>query len=276
MDRPTAPPSLREHALAIIRDAIATGELDEERIYSAAGLAKQLGISLSPVREAMMALVTEGTVEAVPNRGFRLVPVTEADLEEIIRIRVLLAVPAVRELCRQLRSAGSDGGTPEAGDPEIAGTPEAGDPEIAGTGPAGVAADPDSARPDTAHPDTAHPDTARPDIGDRMRQLREHAEATVTAAEAGDIVGFYTHDRRFHDSLLAFGLGSRAAEISLRLRDQSRIGGQAPVGGVAVEDIAVTSAKELIDIVDLIETGADDEVAELVTRNLYFFRRTEA
>ncbi|WP_156491175.1 GntR family transcriptional regulator, partial [Brevibacterium casei] len=158
MDRPTAPPSLREHALAIIRDAIATGELDEERIYSAAGLAKQLGISLSPVREAMMALVTEGTVEAVPNRGFRLVPVTEADLEEIIRIRVLLAVPAVRELCRQLRSAGSDGGTPEAGDPEIAGTPEAGDPEIAGTGPAGVAADPDSARPDTAHPDTAHPD----------------------------------------------------------------------------------------------------------------------
>ncbi|MBE4696313.1 FCD domain-containing protein, partial [Brevibacterium casei] len=144
------------------------------------------------------------------------------------------------------------------------------------TGPAGVAADPDSARPDTAHPDTAHPDTARPDIGDRMRQLREHAEATVTAAEAGDIVGFYTHDRRFHESLLAFGLGSRAAEISLRLRDQSRIGGQAPVGGVAVEDIAVTSAKELIDIVDLIETGADDEVAELVTRNLYFFRRTEA
>ncbi|MGJ7559859.1 GntR family transcriptional regulator [Brevibacterium casei] len=266
MDRPTAPPSLREHALAIIRDAIATGELDEERIYSAAGLAKQLGISLSPVREAMMALVTEGTVEAVPNRGFRLVPVTEADLEEIIRIRVLLAVPAVRELCRQLRSAGSDGGTPEAGDPEIAGTPEAGDPEIAGTGPAGVAADPDSARPDTAHPD----------IGDRMRQLREHAEATVAAAEAGDIVGFYTHDRRFHESLLAFGLGSRAAEISLRLRDQSRIGGQAPVGGVAVEDIAVTSAKELIDIVDLIETGADDEVAELVTRNLYFFRRTEA
>lgn len=250
MDRPAAPPSLREHALAIIRDAIATGELDEERIYSAAGLAKQLGISLSPVREAMMALVTEGTVEAVPNRGFRLVPITEADLEEIIRIRVLLAVPAVRELCRQLRSAGSDGGTAEAADAEIA-----------GTGPAGEAAD---------------PDTAHPDITARMRQLREHAEATVAAAEAGDIVGFYTHDRRFHESLLAFGLGARAAEISLRLRDQSRIGGQAPVGGVAIEDIAVTSARELIDIVDLIEAGAEDEVAELVTRNLYFFRRTEA
>ena len=73
--------SLREQALGIIRDAITAGELAEDRIYSAAGLAKQLGMSLSPVREAMMALVTEGTVEAVPNRGFRLVTITEADLE---------------------------------------------------------------------------------------------------------------------------------------------------------------------------------------------------
>jgi DNA-binding GntR family transcriptional regulator len=90
--------SLREQALGIIRDAITAGELAEDRIYSAAGLAKQLGMSLSPVREAMMALVTEGTVEAVPNRGFRLVTITEADLEEIIAIRVLLAVPAARSL----------------------------------------------------------------------------------------------------------------------------------------------------------------------------------
>lgn len=238
--RPAAPPSLREHALSIIRDAIATGELDEERIYSAAGLAKQLGISLSPVREAMMALVTEGTVEAVPNRGFRLVPITEADLEEIIRIRVLLAVPAVRELCRQ---AGEETGT--------------------GAG-AGARAAADS-----------EPRAAHADIAERLRLLRSHAEATVGAAETGDIVGFYTHDRRFHESLLAFGLGPRAAEISLRLRDQSRIGGGAAVTGAAVETVAVASAKELIDIVDLIEAGAGDEVAELVTRNLYFFKRTE-
>ncbi|GAA0034475.1 GntR family transcriptional regulator [Brevibacterium metallidurans] len=240
--RPAAPPSLREHALSIIRDAIATGELDEERIYSAAGLAKQLGISLSPVREAMMALVTEGTVEAVPNRGFRLVPITETDLEEIIRIRVLLAVPAVRELCRQaVEAKGASAG-------------------------AGADSDPGT---------DSEPRAADGDIGERLRLLRSHAEATVAAAETGDIVGFYTHDRRFHESLLAFGLGPRAAEISLRLRDQSRIGGGAAVTGTPVETVAVASAKELIDIVDLIEAGAGDEVAELVTRNLYFFKRTE-
>ncbi|RBP67180.1 GntR family transcriptional regulator [Brevibacterium sanguinis] len=102
--RPQQAPSLREHALRIIRNAITNGDLAEDRIYSAAGLAKQLGVSLSPVREAMMALVAEGTVEAVPNRGFRLVPVTLEDLEEIIRIRSLLAGPAVESLCERARA----------------------------------------------------------------------------------------------------------------------------------------------------------------------------
>src|SRR5699024_602405 len=97
--RPETAPSLREHALVVIGHAITTGDLDEQTIYSAAGLAKQLGISLSPVREAMMSRVAEGTVEAVPNRGFRLVPVTREDLEEIVHIRALLAGPAVESLC---------------------------------------------------------------------------------------------------------------------------------------------------------------------------------
>ena len=77
--------SLRETAaLEEIRSAIAVGDLGEDRIFSAAGLAKTLGMSLSPVREAMMSLVSDGTVEAVPNRGYRLVPVTRADLDEIL------------------------------------------------------------------------------------------------------------------------------------------------------------------------------------------------
>ncbi|WP_209370145.1 GntR family transcriptional regulator [Brevibacterium renqingii] len=212
--------SLREQALAIIRDAITAGELAEDRIYSAAGLAKQLGMSLSPVREAMMALVTEGTVEAVPNRGFRLVPVTEADLEEIIRIRVLLAVPAVRRLCEAVVTEES---------------------------------------------------ILAVDVGEALARLREHAAETVAAADAGDVAEFYTHDRRFHEALLEYGLGARAADISLRLRDQSRLFNVK----AEIDRIAVDSARELPVIVDLIEAGRADEVAELVTGNLYFFRRGE-
>lgn len=208
--------SLREQALAIIRDAITAGEFAEDRIYSAAGLAKQLGMSLSPVREAMMALVTEGTVEAVPNRGFRLVPVTEADLEEIIRIRVLLAVPAARRLC-----------------------------------------------------EAAAAEDSPVDVEEALERLRKHAAETVAAADVGDVAEFYTHDRRFYEDLLEFGLGRRAADISLRLRDQSRL------FKTEIDRIAVDSARELPVIVDLIEGGRADEAADLVTGNLYFFRRGE-
>lgn len=97
--------SLRETALEEIRSAIAVGDLGEDRIFSAAGLAKTLGMSLSPVREAMMSLVSDGTVEAVPNRGYRLVPVTRADLDEILHLRLLLAAPAVQALCDARDSA---------------------------------------------------------------------------------------------------------------------------------------------------------------------------
>ena len=224
--------SLREQALGIIRDAITAGELAEDRIYSAAGLAKQLGMSLSPVREAMMALVTEGTVEAVPNRGFRLVTITEADLEEIIAIRVLLAVPAARSLA-------------EADSADIVG------------------------RDQRASADPASESTTKADAVARLRGL---AEATVAAAEAGEFVEFYTQDRRFHEALLEHGLGRRAAAISLRLRDQSRLyRHQDEIGAIALD-----SARELPAIVDLIEEGRAAEVADLVTSNLYFFKRVPA
>ncbi|MGC2942063.1 MULTISPECIES: GntR family transcriptional regulator [unclassified Brevibacterium] len=224
--------SLREQALGIIRDAITAGELAEDRIYSAAGLAKQLGISLSPVREAMMALVTEGTVEAVPNRGFRLVKITEADLEEIIRIRVLLAAPAAR----QLAEAGSD----------------------------------DSVGGDSSRESDAQPGPTTK--GEAVSRLRELAAATVAAAESGGFAEFYTQDRRFHEALLEHGLGSRAAAISLRLRDQSRLYRHLEQIGA----IAVDSARELPVIVDLIEAGQAAEAADLVTSNLYFFKRFPA
>ena len=224
--------SLREQALGIIRDAITSGELAEDRIYSAAGLAKQLGMSLSPVREAMMALVTEGTVEAVPNRGFRLVTITEADLEEIIAIRVLLAAPAARSLA-------------EAGSDDIVGR--------------GRRADADAT-------------SESPTKADAVTRLRSLAEATVAAAEDGDVAEFYTQDRRFHEALLEHGLGGRAAAISLRLRDQSRLyRHQDQIGAIAVD-----SARELPRIVDLIESGDAAEAADLVTSNLYFFKRVPA
>lgn len=55
---------------------------------------------VAPIREAMLALVDDGLMEAVPNKGFRTVPLTEADLAEIYEMRLLLEVPVVARLAR--------------------------------------------------------------------------------------------------------------------------------------------------------------------------------
>ena len=57
-------------------------------------------MSNGPVREAMLALVDDGLMEAVPNKGFRPVRLTQADLAKMYEMRLLLEVPAVARLAR--------------------------------------------------------------------------------------------------------------------------------------------------------------------------------
>ena len=90
--------SLREQALALLREAVITGRIADGVVYSSKALAAELGVSNGPIREAMLALVDDGLMEAVPNKGFRSVPLTPADLAEIYEMRLLLEVPAVARL----------------------------------------------------------------------------------------------------------------------------------------------------------------------------------
>jgi DNA-binding GntR family transcriptional regulator len=87
--------SLRDQVLRAIRNGLVTGQIVPGVVYSAAALAAELGVSNSPVREAMLALVDEGLMEVVPNRGYRPVTLTAADTAEIVQLRELLEVPAV-------------------------------------------------------------------------------------------------------------------------------------------------------------------------------------
>jgi DNA-binding GntR family transcriptional regulator len=86
--------NLREQALGAIREALITGQIVPGVVYSATALAGELGVSNSPVREAMLALVDDGLMEVVPNRGYRPVALSSSDLTEIAQLRVLLEVPA--------------------------------------------------------------------------------------------------------------------------------------------------------------------------------------
>lgn len=84
--------NLRDQALEVIRQALVSGEIKPGEIYSAAALATRLGVSGSPVREAMLTLVNQGLMEPVRNRGYRVVPMSEHDLDEVYEMRLLLEV----------------------------------------------------------------------------------------------------------------------------------------------------------------------------------------
>lgn len=80
----------------MIRASILAGELRPGEIHSATALAQRLGVSPTPVREAMLDLANGGLVEPVRNRGFRVLTPDERDLDEISELRVMLEPLAMR------------------------------------------------------------------------------------------------------------------------------------------------------------------------------------
>lgn len=88
--------SLRETVTEKLRTSIISGDLVEGELYSAPSLGAAFGVSATPVREAMMDLVREGLVETVKNKGFRITGMTDAELEEIAEIRLLIEPAATK------------------------------------------------------------------------------------------------------------------------------------------------------------------------------------
>ena len=82
----------------MIRASILAGEMEAGEIYSATVLAQRLGVSPTPVREAMLDLAAVGLVEPVRNRGFRVLTPDERDLDEISELRLLLEPAAMRQV----------------------------------------------------------------------------------------------------------------------------------------------------------------------------------
>jgi DNA-binding GntR family transcriptional regulator len=95
------PNTLTSMAKEAIRVRMITGEITPGQLYSVPALAAVLGVSATPVREAMLELAAEGLVEAVPNRGFKAVVLAQHDLDEIFQIRLMLEVPASEQVARQ-------------------------------------------------------------------------------------------------------------------------------------------------------------------------------
>lgn len=98
MDNHLQQTNLRDQALAVLKLRLVSGDLAPGQIYSAASLAAELGVSNSPVREAMLTLVNQGLMETVRNRGFRVIPLSDKERRNVYDLRILLEIPSMARL----------------------------------------------------------------------------------------------------------------------------------------------------------------------------------
>lgn len=220
MSRPEAVPlrpavvrdSLRAQVADAVRAALVAGAMTPGEVYSAPQLAERFGVSVTPVREALLELVRDGLLVAVRNRGFRVADPSAAELDATSEVRLMLEPAAAERAAQQphqLRAA--------------------------------AAVD-----------------------------LREAARRVVEAAAAHDVVAHVRADRDFHALLLDLAGNAVLTETVLRLRDRSRLYGQA---GDVPHGTLEHAAAEHYELLDLVAAGDGPGARAVMTEHVRHVRR---
>ncbi|CCG02351.1 GntR family transcriptional regulator [Blastococcus saxobsidens] len=92
------PPTLARRAYLQLHQAIRDGAIRQDVLYSENELAETLGMSRTPVREAVLSLSREGLIVIESQRGFRLRTLSAEERQEIFDLRSLLEGYAARRL----------------------------------------------------------------------------------------------------------------------------------------------------------------------------------
>jgi DNA-binding GntR family transcriptional regulator len=96
--------NLREQVVEVVRADIVSGRTPPGSVYSVPGLSTELGVSTTPVREALLELARGGLLVAMRNRGFRVELLSQSALESLFTMRELVERFALETLARQGRT----------------------------------------------------------------------------------------------------------------------------------------------------------------------------
>ena len=99
------PPLSRSASAAaseVIREAIIDGRLAPGQRLKEEKLARELGMSRTPVREALLVLQSEGLVESIPRRGATVRSYAVDDLDDMYQLRAVLEGYAARRAARRI------------------------------------------------------------------------------------------------------------------------------------------------------------------------------
>lgn len=93
---------LRDVVFQTLRQAILRGELKPGERLMEIHLAQKLGVSRTPVREAIRMLELEGLVTMIPRKGAVVAEITVKDLEDVLEVRMALEELAVKHVCSMI------------------------------------------------------------------------------------------------------------------------------------------------------------------------------
>lgn len=97
--------SMHAEVADFLRDVIAEGELPPGRRISERDLCEHLGISRTPLREALKVLASEGLVEMTPHRGTRVVRLTLKEVDDLFQVMGALEALSGELACRFVEDA---------------------------------------------------------------------------------------------------------------------------------------------------------------------------
>ena len=93
---------LRDVVFNTLRNAILTGELSPGERLMEIKLADKLGVSRTPIREAIRKLELEGLVVNTPRKGAEVANISAEDLRDVLEVRRSLEVLAIRLACDKM------------------------------------------------------------------------------------------------------------------------------------------------------------------------------
>lgn len=92
--------SAKEQVAAVLRKAILSRDLVEGQEITLEGIAKMVGVSSMPVREAFQILAADGLIQVRPNKGAVVLGINEQTIREHYEIRAVLESEAVAKASR--------------------------------------------------------------------------------------------------------------------------------------------------------------------------------
>lgn len=93
---------LRDIVFQTLRKAIITGELEPGERLMETQLGEKLGVSRTPIREAIRKLELEGLVVMVPRKGAQVAQITTKDIKDVLEVRAALEALAARLACQNM------------------------------------------------------------------------------------------------------------------------------------------------------------------------------